>query len=503
MPEIASPRLSKSRFVAGCQCHKLLWWTVHEPDADELKPDKVLQDRFDQGIHVGRIARERFPGGVLIDLPHRDPGRLDATRRAIAGGAPAVFEATFSADGVFVAVDVLLREGDGFTLIEVKSSSQVKEEHIPDAAVQAHVLRRSGVDLRRVEIMHLNKEFRHPDQGELFVRADVTLEVEALLPEVPRMIAEQLAALGGDLPEVPIGLHCFEPRECPFHDRCWPDDPHHISTLYNNGPKRTTQYMAQGIHSVFEIPEGQKLPDAARRQLRALERGEMIVERGLRRALDDVAGAVRLGFLDFETVNRAVPVWDGLGPWRQAVVQFSYHEQVSGAGGRASRNYTHRAYLAEGPDDPRPELAARMLEATAGADRIVMYSSFERSRINELAEQLPAMESDLRALSAKMVDLLPIVRNHVYHPDFGGSFSLKYILTPLVPDLTYSDLAIVDGQVASVEIARLLFVAHLVEDRDQLRRDLLAYCERDTWAMVRLVQRLEELARSGGESVGR
>jgi hypothetical protein len=309
------------------------------------------------------------------------------------------------------------------------------------------------------------------------------------------MIAEQMAVLEGRLPEVEIGLHCFEPRDCPFHDRCWPDDPNHISTLYNNGPKRTCQYMAQGIHSVFAIPESQKLPEAAKRQLTALQRGEMIVEPGLGKALEEIRGVARLGFLDFETINRAVPVWEGLGPWRQAVVQFSYHE----AGGRGGVQlefpaFTHRAYLAEGPDDPRPELAARMLDATEHADRIVMYSQFERSRINELADQVPALAGDLRALAAKMVDLLPIVRNHVYHPDFKGSFSLKYILTPLVPDLTYSDLAIVDGQVASVEIARLLFVAQLVEDRKQLRRDLLAYCERDTWAMVRLVQRLEELS---------
>ena len=135
-----------------------------------------------------------------------------------------------------------------------------------------------------------------------------------------------------------------------------------------------------------------------------------------------------------------------------------------------------------------------MLEATKNAERIVMYSQFERTRINELAQQVPACASDLTALSAKLVDLLPIVRNNVYHPDFRGSFSLKYILSPLIPDLTYKDLVIVDGQVAAVEIARLLFVVHLVEERDQLRKDLLAYCERDTWAMVRLVERLRELA---------
>ncbi len=494
MPDAASPRLSKSRFVAGAQCHKLLWWTVHEPEADELQPDKVLQDRFDQGRQVTTLARQRFPGATFIHFGP-EASRIEATRLALDFGAPGILEAAFSADGVFAAVDVLLREGEGYTLIEVKSSSQLKDDHIPDAAIQTHVLRRSGVDVRRVEVMHLNKEFRHPDQGDFFVREDITPLVEALLPQAPKMIAAQTAALAGGLPEIAIGLHCFEPRPCPFHDRCWPADPHHISTLYNNGPKRTCQFMAQGVHSVWEIRPTEKLPDAAKRQLKAVKQGTMIVEPGLRSALDGALGTGLLGYLDFETISRAVPVWDGLGPWRATVVQFSYHERRSSVvGSRSSDDYTHAAYLAEGPGDPRPELVERMLEATRKAERIVMYSSFERSRINELADQVPAFADDLKALAAKLVDLLPIVRNHVYHPDFKGSFSLKYVLTPLVPDLTYNDLAIVDGQVASVEIARLLFVAHLVEDRDQLRRDLLAYCERDTWAMVRLVERLKELA---------
>jgi hypothetical protein len=495
MRDIFPAPLTKSRFVKGWQCHKLLWWTVREPQAPELTPTKVLKDRFDQGRHVTELARERFPGAMLIPYG-ADESRVEATRFAIDFGTPAILEGVFSADGVLVAVDILLKERDAYTLIEVKSSSHLKDDHIPDAAIQTHVLRRCKVDVRKVEIMHLNREFRYPDQGDLFVREDVTAPVEAFLPQVPGLIAGQLAALKGTLPSVEIGLHCFEPRECPFHDRCWPDDPHHISTLYNNGPKRTCAFMTQGVHSVWDIPETEKLPDAARRQLLALKQGETIVEPGLKKAMEDALGGARLGCLDFETIQRAVPVWDGLKPWQQTVVQFSYHEQREAAHShQQSTDFTHHAYLAEGPGDPRPELVERMLGATRGAERIVMYSHFERTRINELADQVPAFADDLQALAAKLVDLLPIVRNHVYHPGFQGSFSLKYILSPLVPDLTYNDLAIVDGQVASVEIARLLFVAHLVEDRDQLRRDLLAYCERDTWAMVRLVDRLRELSR--------
>jgi Domain of unknown function(DUF2779) len=510
MAGAAPPHLSKSRFVRGWQCHKLLWWTVHEPDAPELTPDKVLEDRFDQGRQVTELARARFPGAMLIPYG-ADESRLEATQFAVAFGTPTILEGVFQADGVFAAVDVLLRDGDGYTLIEVKSSSVLKADHIADAAIQTHVLRRCAVPVQRVEVMHLNRAFRHPDRGDFFVREDVTTLVEAFLPQVPAMVAAQRAMLPGPLPEVPVGLHCFEPRDCPFHDRCWPGDPNHIARLYNNGPKRTCQYLARGIGSVLEIPEHQKLPPAARRQLRALREGRMIVEPGLAHALQDVPGGARLGFLDFETIQRAVPVWDGLAPWQQVVVQFSYHEQphpANASGGqchphplapspsreRGDLGMRHVGYLAEGPSDPRPELVERMLEATRSAERIVMYSPFEQSRINELAEQVPQFADDLHALAGKLVDLLPIVRNHVYHPDFGGSFSLKAILQPLVPDLSYSDLAVVDGQVASVEIARLLFVVQAVADRDRLRHDLLAYCERDTWAMVRLVERLRELA---------
>lgn len=485
--------LSKSRFAAGVQCKKLLWWKVHEPDAVELQPDKVLQDRFDQGKQVGELARERFAGGVLIDLPHTAiADRLRLTQAALAAGAPAIFEASFHADHTFVAIDVLERREHGFRLTEVKSSSSLKDEHIPDAAIQTHVARQNGIDVRGVDIMHLNKECRFPDLGTLLQRTDVTALVDDLLPTIPAEIEAQLEVLTGPLPDVALGLHCFEPRECPFMARCWPQDAGHITKLYNVGPKKGCDYMLTGVHQIADLPPRQKLPDAAKRQIRSMKENRLIVEPSLAVALEPFQG--RLGFLDFETIARAVPVWPGMAPWEQAAAQFSYHETQPDGTTR------HVGYLAEGSQDARPELARAMIAATAGAEKVLMYTSFERTQIRSLQRAVPEHADGLKALEGKLIDLHPVIRDHVYHPEFLGSFSLKYVLHPLVPELTYDDLVIVDGLVASVEIARLLFVAQKIapEERDRVRQDLLDYCERDTWAMVKLLERLRELAHSTG-----
>ena len=487
--------LSKSRFVTGCQCPKLLWWTVHEPDAVELQPDKVLQDLFDQGRQVGKVARRRYPGGVLIDLPHHAVAeRVAATKRALADGAPAVFEATFVARDTYVAIDVLERQGDGYHLTEVKSSSSQKDEHIPDVAVQAHVAAASGVPVTGASVLHLNKEFRHPDSGDLFARTDVTAAVATYVPTVPEELEKHNAVLRGPLPDVPIGLHCFEPRECPFINRCWPDTPDHIRRLHNVGPKRSAYYLARGIHKIGDLPATEKLDFTQRRQIKAMAENRIVVEPTLAGQLDPFVTPGRLGFLDFETISRAIPVWPGMAPWQQAAAQFSYHER------QPDGTYTHAAFLAEGPEDARPKLTAAMIRATARADRVATYTSFEKTRIRDLQKAVPDLADELAALEAKLLDLHPVVKNCVYHPGFLGSFSLKYILTPLVPDLTYNDLVIVDGRVASVEIARLLFVADKIprHERDRVRQDLLNYCERDTWAMVRLLERLKELAATKG-----
>src|SRR6267143_260537 len=209
-------RLSKSRFLAGLQCHKQLWWRVHEPDAPELVPDAGHHNILSQGNEVGRKAREYVSGGILVDLPfHQFDNKVARTREVLQcdPAPPAIYEATFLADETYAAVDILERRPRGYGLVEVKATNSPKPEHLPDVAIQVHVLRRAGLPVERAEVMHLNRDCRYPDLGNLFVREDVSAPVEGVLLGVSDELAAQHRMLEGSLPEVPIGDHCSRPQD--------------------------------------------------------------------------------------------------------------------------------------------------------------------------------------------------------------------------------------------------------------------------------------------------
>ncbi len=485
-----SQRLSKSRFTSGLQCHKQLWWRVHEPGASELVPDEAQQAIFDQGTRVGEAARGHVPGGVLVDRRYNDyEGRLADTTRAIEAGAGVLYEASFVADSVFVAVDILAREPAGWRVIEVKSSTKVKDEHLPDAAIQVHVLRQAGLAVTGAELMVLNRACTYPDLSNLFTRQDVTAQVESLLADIPSEVAAQLAMLRGPLPDVAIGPHCETPYPCPFASRCWPPVPaHHVSTLFRIG-RRAGDLQAQGYNTIHELPDGLELKPQAERQRRAVQAGRLVVE-------GDLAGALSrferpIAFLDFETVQFAIPIWDGCHPYDQVVAQFSCHRE------RPDGGLDHFEWLPEAPGDPRAEIARRIVEACEGARTVVAYNaSFEKMCLTSLAAALPDQAAALQTVIDRLADPLPVVRGHVYHPDFGGSFGLKAVLPALVPDLGYGDLEIAEGGSASRELAKLVVddPAMPPTERSAMREALLRYCERDTLAMVRVLARLREFA---------
>lgn len=484
-------RLSKSRFTSGLQCHRQLWWKAHEPDAPELKPDAALRAIFDIGNRVGERAREEFPGATLIDLDYRRlPAAIEATRKAIDSGASVILEASFIEDEIFVAVDALSKEAEGWVVTEVKAATKVKPQHIPDAAVQAHVVERAGLPVARVELMHLNRAHRHPDQGPLFIRADISEEVAALRGGIHEEAQAQIRMLQGELPEVEPGPHCSSPYTCPFLARCNVPAPEHaIEDLHRISDKKLAELHDNGIDTVDQIPSDFPLNGIQGRHRAAVLRNETIVEPGLRRAL----GAYRypIAMLDFETIAPALPSWKGCSPFGKVPVQFSVH--MLGENGEV----TQHAYLAEGKGDPRRGVAEALVKALDGAATVLAWNAtFEKECLGILAESSSEHAPALLEARDKVQDLLVVVRNNLYHPEFRGSFSIKNVVPALLPEMGYDALEVSDGQVASSLLERLLCrPADLSADaRRTLRAQLQAYCTHDTAVMVELFRFLNEAA---------
>jgi hypothetical protein len=484
-------RLSASSVLVGLRCPKLLWWNVHEPEAPELMRSAADEESFRRWREIADLARSRAPGALVEGSRDQLGGRLEATRRWILRGKRRLYGASFAMDGLSVTVDLLERRHSGLVLVDIRSPLSVKEEHVAKAAVKLHVLKASGVRVKRVEIMHLRRECEHPDLSNLFVREDVTRRVRAARRSIRKKIHPLLRVLDGPLPATATGAQCMKPEPCPFFARCWPPArEHHVRTLYRVSAKTVRRLLRRGHETISDLPEDFAAKGPARRQIESIRTGKLIVERGLKRELAKIRAPI--AFLDFETISPAVPAWPGCRPYENVPAEWSCHV-------RNKNDLIHHEWLGEGTDDPRPTLARALLSACADAKSVLVYNaSFEERCIRGLERSVPSLASDLRDLRRRIRDLLPIIRDHVYHPSFFGSFSLKRVLPALLPELGYGDLEIQHGQGASVALERLLLRGDELgaKARARTRDELLRYCERDTLALVRLYEKLLELARA-------
>lgn len=468
----------------------------HEPDAPELVPSPSARFSMDQAVLVDHAARALFPGGTLIDLPDDQvQERLKATQKALAQGAPALFDATFSAEGIVVAVDILAVEGRSYTLIEVEPDTSISENHLLDAALKAYVLRQVGVEVDAVEIMHLNDACMYPNLDELFLRVAISGRVRSLFPQVSQLLNDQGIVLAGPIPVVEVGDHCHEPHPCPFKARCWPARPqHHVDTFYGLKQGKSAQLADQGLALVGDVPASFPLTVIQQRQQRSVNEGELQVDGDLAGAMTPLEGHV--ASLAFGSVGLAIPVWEGLGPWRPHPVQFSCHIASPDEG------LKHVEWLAEGPDDPRPMMARALAQTLEHVDVVLAYDkAFEKECIDLIAAGAPDQKKTMEAIKSKLRDLLPVVRNHVYHPDFLGRFSLPAVSSALVPDLSRESQGILQGQTVDALLHRLLFLGEPTEpaQREAVRRSLLDHCAFESLALARLKERLDDLGRTGNQ----
>jgi CRISPR/Cas system-associated exonuclease Cas4 (RecB family) len=482
--------LSKSKLIAYRQCPKRLWLEVHNP---ELKEDSATAEKgFAIGHEVGEIARkiyDRDGTGVLVDIEKDGFNQaFDLTEKLLQSPQP-IFEAGLRARGALAFSDVLL-PGNGagdrqWRMVEVKSSTSVKDYHHDDIAVQAYVARTAGVPLTSVSLAHIDSSWVYPGDGNyqgLLHEADLTAEAFSRTAEVKGWIADaQNILLDNVEPNIETGPQCSEPFECSFYEYCSRNKPvpeYPIDWLPRFSSAKVEELALDGITDLSQVP------DALLNEKQILVKKHTLANTVFFDAAGAAADLAPYGlpayFLDFETIQFAVPIWKGTRPYQQIPFQFSLHVLSD------ADELMHTGFLDLSGDNPSEAFANELVYVCGEQGPVYVYNAaFERSRISELADVFPLLSDKLLAINERVVDLLPIARERFYHPSQQGSWSIKKVLPAIVPALRYDSLeGVQDGGLAMEAFLEAISPEASNERKAEIEKQLVEYCKLDTYAMV-------------------
>lgn len=482
--------LSKSRYLSGLQCHLRLWHSCFNRElASEVTP--AQQALFDTGHRVGQLATRLFPDGIMIreDHLHHQEAVQTTEHVLLDPNVSSIFEAAFLYHDVRVRVDILKRLDNGqWDMIEVKSSTSVKDIHLPDVAIQYYVLKGSGLKINRVFLLLINNQYIYDgnrlDLDNFFYFSDVTEQTLLIQDEISLRINEQKKMLNSSVaPVIQPSRHCTTPFTCEFWEYCTKDMPEHwIFNLHGISQKKFDELTAMSVVDIKNIPDDFDLTELQERMKKCVKNNDAYISTRLYAQLTNLEYPVH--FLDFETMNPAIPLYADTSSYE--VIPFQWSDHILHRDG----SLVHKEYLCEDRRDPREDFTRTLLETLDGKGSIFIFTTYEKTIIKMLAEHLPQYRDDLLCIPNRFKDLCSIIRRYFYHPGFHGSFSLKSVLPVLVPEMSYNTLSIKDGSHASSEYLRLIHPDTPIWEKEKIKEDILAYCRQDTLAMVRIRDQL-------------
>ncbi|MCH7917941.1 MAG: DUF2779 domain-containing protein [Planctomycetes bacterium] len=479
--------LAKSDWLTARACLAKAWYARRVPSIALTEADLF---RMKQGREVGELAQQLYPGGILIGETETNAA-AQVTQGLITGGnTDILFEATFQSEGFVAKADILKREPDGWHVLEVKSSfsdTQKIPALIDDLAYTVAVLKRSSLVVVRASLVLLSRDYRFGEGPErLFETVDKTTDALKRAADFEADFDAVCQALFADERPEPVLVSAC--RSCPhFESDCLGAQVSN-SVLELPGLSRTKlgRLSDDGIVDLGLLPTDFELNALQERVRQCAIENRTIVTHGLESALESIAWPCH--YLDFETVAATLPLYEGHGCHQQVLTQFSIHRRDG-----VDEKLQHQEYLADANRDCQRELAERLIATLGSSDSVIVYSDFERHRIRALGDTFQDLSVPLQRILDRLIDLLLIIKECVYHPDFRGSFSIKRVLPALVPDLSYEGLAVADGDTAITRFAQMARGEVIGEEADRTRKDLLTYCKLDTLAMVRLHDALLEL----------
>jgi len=484
--------LTKSNYLLGLQCPKLLWVAKNQKERIP-EPDFVAKHNFEAGNIIGVLATKIFGEGT--DLSGFNFGEnLEATKEALMLRKP-IFEAGLLKEDLFSRGDVLFPVGENeWDIIEVKSATQVKEINIHDVSFQKHVYEKAGLKIRKCFLMHVNNQYVRDGEiepKEFFVQEDITEKVLEFSEGIENRIKNMLKIINSKKePKCSIGVHCSDPYDCPLMKECWKDVPEgSVFEFYRMFRKKCFELHDGGIVCLNEVPEAITLNDKQKIQRRlAFDGGKHIDKLGIKNFLNKLEYPIY--YLDFETINPAVPKFDGMKPYQRIPFQFSLHVQEKEGG-----ELKHVSFLAEGMSDPRPKFMQALKDNLGEKGSVLVYNqAFEKGVMNESSDALPEFKKwYLENILPRIKDLWDVFKDFSYYdPKQKGSTSIKYVL-PVLSELSYGDLDIGNGMLASLEYERVTYGNVNEKEKEKVRKALEKYCELDTLAEVEIVKGLGKI----------
>jgi hypothetical protein len=482
---------SKSQYTKYQHCHKRLW--LYKNKREVMSAPAAAQEKiFETGNRIGALARTVFPGGVLVEEPYYEVEAALAKTKELLNTADTIYEAAFLYDNVLVRADILHKTADGWDMIEVKSATDVKEEYHDDVAIQAYVLKGSGVDLNKVILMHINNEYLKTaddiDVNNFFVQADLT---QALTPAetIKTTLLEMTREMAAPEPAQEIAKGFCE--GCEFHAYCWAHVPENSVYDLPRISDKAKLIASHGYLKIADIPVEYLSSDNHIKWFKVYKSGVPHVDKeGIKALLSELR--YPLYFLDFETTAPAVPLWLNTRPYQQIVFQASLH--IIEHFGEEPKHYE---YLFEGTEDPRPKAAEFLLKHIGNSGTIIAHhAAFEKSRISEMMRDLDLSAGDtarLKDMLTRFWDSKEAFQKYYFHPDFNCSASIKKVLPVVAPGMTYEGMAVAHGGDA-MDAFDVLYENKLPpQEAAELRQHLLDYCRQDTLAMVKVVYFLRNL----------
>ncbi len=492
---------SKSKYCDFRQCPKISWLKKYKPE--EYHIDAETQARFDAGNEVGDLAMGLF-GDFVEVTSHKAGGGLDLdkmkelTKQYLAEGRDNICEASFDYQGLYCAVDILRKNGDGYDIYEVKSSTSPDHYvYIVDTAYQKYVLERCGVRVRRIFLVTVDTSYVFGgtlDISKFFRITEVTPLVEEELKMVETSLKEAEKVMSAPTePAVDLSEACRDPYPCAFFGYCTRNLPSpSVFDLYGCFFKKKLELYHRGVHSYEDILKaGVKLTGIRRMQVdyALADKGAYVDRAGIGEFLKTLS--FPLCFLDFESVQPIIPQYVGTRPYQQIPVQYSLHIlQTDGT-------LAHREFLGRPEEDPRRALAEGLVADIPADGRVIVFNkTFECNRLKELAAAFPDLSEHLLRIMDNVKDLLvPFQKGYYYTRDMGGSFSIKSVLPALFPDdpeLNYHNLEGVHNGGEAMELfPRLKGMPE--EERAKAEHNLLKYCALDTYAMVKVYEELKRV----------